>query len=340
MVILCVKSHGKSVQDDQQTEMAEMRRMIEDLTRAVQALQGQGRAGARMEIPEGRRNPRIDTPEGDLRDNKFEDMENPFHDAAGDRSNLNRGELEERLVRVLDLNGGEKGNTSLGSPHRKVCFTEFDGDDIELPDPVYDDYDDEEEINLLPVEEESLVLQWGMAAAKVEEDWRQSIISPTQVLYREKVARFHKENEEVRDSDDEEAFVDHVKEIQKEVEEAMKAGNDNPKAQFDVVQDVLDVKEAKSWRGRRYWRFLVEWLGKNASASTWVDEGYQKKLDPDVYPDILKIFSPESRFSQPGGVDAGASQKYSSPKVSRISLLFPDFFFILFPYFIRLYFIS
>lgn len=100
------KGRGRGISEDQQTEMAEMRRMIEDLSRAVQTLQGQGRVGARMEIPEGNHNPLVDPPEGNPEDEQSEDFENPFHNIAGDGGNPNRGSMEERLVRALDLSGG------------------------------------------------------------------------------------------------------------------------------------------------------------------------------------------------------------------------------------------
>nr|CAD1817170.1 unnamed protein product [Ananas comosus var. bracteatus] len=128
----------------QQADMAEMRCMIEDLSRAVQALQRQEPVVARMENPEGDHSP-VDMLEGSLEDetnqedfeNPFhdsgttsnavnpegdhspvdmlegsledetnqEDFENPFHD-SGTASNAVRGGLEERLLRALDLNGG------------------------------------------------------------------------------------------------------------------------------------------------------------------------------------------------------------------------------------------
>ncbi|XP_021817152.1 uncharacterized protein LOC110759412 [Prunus avium] len=90
----------------QNTEMAEMRRMMEDLSRAVQALQRQERADAYMEIPERNRGP-LHIPEGGGED-EYEDetdVDNPFHEARN-HADGHRGGLEERLVRALDLNGG------------------------------------------------------------------------------------------------------------------------------------------------------------------------------------------------------------------------------------------
>ncbi|CAL2249473.1 unnamed protein product [Prunus armeniaca] len=90
----------------QHTEMAEMRRMMEDLSRAVQALQRQERADAYMEIPERNRGP-LHIPEGGGED-EYEDetdVDNLFHE-AGNHGGGHRGGLEERLVRALDLNGG------------------------------------------------------------------------------------------------------------------------------------------------------------------------------------------------------------------------------------------
>ncbi|CAL8994463.1 unnamed protein product, partial [Prunus brigantina] len=63
--------------------MAEMRRMMEDLSRAVQALQRQERADAYMEIAERNRGP-LHIPEGGGED-EYEDetdIDNPFHEAG------------------------------------------------------------------------------------------------------------------------------------------------------------------------------------------------------------------------------------------------------------------
>ncbi|CAL8178471.1 unnamed protein product [Prunus armeniaca] len=80
-----------------------------------------------------------------------------------------------------------------------------------------------------------------------------------------------------------------------------------PKAQPDIVEDVLDVKEVTSRRGNQYRRFLVKWLGKNATENTWIAECDLKRIVPERYAEVVKAFSPESTSSPPGGVDAGAS---------------------------------
>ncbi|CAL2272463.1 unnamed protein product [Prunus armeniaca] len=90
----------------QHTEMVEMRRMMEDLSRTVQALQRQECADAYMEIPERNRGP-LHISEGGGED-EYEDetdVDNLFHE-AGNHGDGHRGGLEERLVRALDLNGG------------------------------------------------------------------------------------------------------------------------------------------------------------------------------------------------------------------------------------------
>ena len=94
------RGRGRGALEDQQTEMAEMRRMIEDLTRAVQALQGQERRGA----PDGDPNPSEDELESNPEEEQ--DVDNPFHEVAGDGERPNRNGLEERLVRALDFSGG------------------------------------------------------------------------------------------------------------------------------------------------------------------------------------------------------------------------------------------
>ncbi|KAL6271502.1 hypothetical protein ACE6H2_028413 [Prunus campanulata] len=80
-----------------------------------------------------------------------------------------------------------------------------------------------------------------------------------------------------------------------------------PKAQPDIAEDVLDVKEVRSRRGNQYRQFLVKWLGKNATENTWIAEYDLKRIVAERYAEVVKAFSPESTSSQPGGVDAGAS---------------------------------
>ncbi|KAL5777403.1 hypothetical protein ACOSP7_010329 [Xanthoceras sorbifolium] len=102
------RGRGRGVRgnQNQQVEVAELRQMIEDLSRAVQALQRQERVGAHMETPEGDHR-LLDIPEGDLEEIDSDENLNPFHD-AGRANNAVRGGLEDRLVRALDLNGGVK----------------------------------------------------------------------------------------------------------------------------------------------------------------------------------------------------------------------------------------
>ncbi|ONH93383.1 hypothetical protein PRUPE_8G229300 [Prunus persica] len=78
-------------------------------------------------------------------------------------------------------------------------------------------------------------------------------------------------------------------------------------AQPYIVEDVLDVKEVTSKKGNQYRRFLVKWLGKNATENTWIAEYDLKRIVAERYAEVVKAFSPESTSSQPGGVDAGSS---------------------------------
>ncbi|KAJ8763103.1 hypothetical protein K2173_023308 [Erythroxylum novogranatense] len=99
------RTHGCGNQDNQ-GEMAELRRKIADLLRAVQDLhQRREPVAARMDIPEGEHDP-SDVPEGSL-EAEIADLvdDNPFH-ATGPANNVVRGGLEERLVHTLELNGG------------------------------------------------------------------------------------------------------------------------------------------------------------------------------------------------------------------------------------------
>ena len=86
----------------QQTELAELRRMVEDLTRAVQALQRQELMEARMENPEGDHE-QLENLDLEI-DEELEDV-NPFHE-AGPANYAARGGLEQRLLHAIDLNGG------------------------------------------------------------------------------------------------------------------------------------------------------------------------------------------------------------------------------------------
>ncbi|EOY18988.1 DNA/RNA polymerases superfamily protein isoform 2 [Theobroma cacao] len=86
----------------QQAELAKMRRMIDDLTRAMQALQLQELVEARMENPKGDHNPfEIHNLEDD---DEFEN-ENPFHEDVPVNQAARVG-LKGRLLYALDLNGG------------------------------------------------------------------------------------------------------------------------------------------------------------------------------------------------------------------------------------------
>ncbi|XP_017984076.1 PREDICTED: uncharacterized protein LOC18586628 [Theobroma cacao] len=86
----------------QQAELVKMRRMIDDLTWAMQALQLQELVEARMENPKGDHNPfEIHNLEDD---DEFEN-ENPFHEDVPVNQAARVG-LKGRLLYALDLNGG------------------------------------------------------------------------------------------------------------------------------------------------------------------------------------------------------------------------------------------
>ena len=73
-----------------------------------------------------------------------------------------------------------------------------------------------------------------------------------------------------------------------------------PTAQ-DVIQEVLDVKEVKTRRGSQYQLFLVKWLGKPATESTWVAEDELQRIGPEIYAEISKVFASDiGRFSRGG----------------------------------------
>ncbi|KAF8369550.1 hypothetical protein HHK36_032429 [Tetracentron sinense] len=107
------RGRGGRMNQTQQGEMVEMRRMIEQLAREVQNLQRKERAEAQMKVPEGNRKP-SDLPEGDSEEDIQEVFEeNPFN-GPDSRSNLNvvdwnnsweaiRNEM--RIIRISNLEG-------------------------------------------------------------------------------------------------------------------------------------------------------------------------------------------------------------------------------------------
>ncbi|GKV51080.1 hypothetical protein SLEP1_g57758 [Rubroshorea leprosula] len=121
----------------------------------MQALQRQEPMGARIEMPEGDHNP-ADKPESSLEDESVDGRDdNPFHE-AGTANQAVRGGLEERLIHALDL------------------IEEEGGDTIE---PVYDVYCDEtEEVDILSIQEESLMIQGIMAITKKRDKIRGVIL--------------------------------------------------------------------------------------------------------------------------------------------------------------------
>ncbi|KAH7578446.1 hypothetical protein JRO89_XS01G0382900 [Xanthoceras sorbifolium] len=115
-----------------------------------------------------------------------------------------------------------------------------------------------------------------------------------------------------RVSDEGEAFAEHIRAIHEERERFpkgtyhklkarkfgpwsdgdMRAVTDQiqqlPIATRDTIEDSLDVREVRSRRGSPYRHFLVKWLGKPASESTWIAEEELKKVDPEIYDEYLK----------------------------------------------------
>ncbi|OMO99805.1 hypothetical protein CCACVL1_03618 [Corchorus capsularis] len=74
-----------------------------------------------------------------------------------------------------------------------------------------------------------------------------------------------------------------------------------PAAKSDVIEDVLDVKEVRSRRGNMYKSFLVKWLGKLATESTWIAEEELKRVDPEIYEEFIKAYSSEPSLFQTRG---------------------------------------
>jgi hypothetical protein len=78
---------------------------------------------------------------------------------------------------------GERGHTSFACPQRRVNLVEIEEEEV-LPEPTYDDNDDEEEdVDIYLVKGESLVVRRVMTTPRVEEDWRQYNIFRTSSLW-------------------------------------------------------------------------------------------------------------------------------------------------------------
>nr|CAD1844162.1 unnamed protein product [Ananas comosus var. bracteatus] len=82
-----------------------------------------------------------------------------------------------------------------------------------------------------------------------------------------------------------------------------------PEEQAEVVEDILDVKEMKSRRGNFYGRFLIKWLGKSPSESTWITEEELQRADLGAYEEFMKAYSSELSSLPAGEDDAGAFRK-------------------------------
>ncbi|KAK8292735.1 hypothetical protein V6Z11_D06G139500 [Gossypium hirsutum] len=73
-----------------------------------------------------------------------------------------------------------------------------------------------------------------------------------------------------------------------------------PTTRLEVIEDVLDVKKVRSRRGNKYRRFLVKWLGNPASKITWIAEEKLQRVNPEIYAEVVKVFSPELSFPSQG----------------------------------------
>ncbi|GKV11331.1 hypothetical protein SLEP1_g22595 [Rubroshorea leprosula] len=86
--------------------------MIEDLLRAVQALQQQEPMGAHIEMPEGGHNP-ADTLEGNLEDETTDGRDdNPFHE-AGTANQVEESLMIQGMMAIAKEEGQDWGSHSL-----------------------------------------------------------------------------------------------------------------------------------------------------------------------------------------------------------------------------------
>ena len=73
-------------------------------------------------------------------------------------------------------------------------------------------------------------------------------------------------------------------------------GNQLPKKPREVIEEVLNIKEAPSQWGNAYCQFLVKWLGKAPTESTLRCEEELQKIDPSMYDLYIQVFSLEPSF--------------------------------------------
>lgn len=123
-------------------------------------------------------------------------------------ANIDRSEQEKDVVRYrAQSNSGpsyfkagsrsqvwccacrEKRHTSYACPQQRVNLVELEEEEEMISEPTYDNYDDEQkEVDLNPVEGESLLVRQVMITLKVEEeDWKWHNIFWTWVLYGRKL---------------------------------------------------------------------------------------------------------------------------------------------------------
>ncbi|KAL5854352.1 hypothetical protein ACOSQ4_004154 [Xanthoceras sorbifolium] len=172
---------------NQQVEVAELRQMIEDLSRAVQALQCQERVGAHMENPEGDHG-LLDIPEGRADNSvqkraaadlgvRCEKTAQKFDQGVAIASKNSNSEKRKEIAglegkyiassgytksgsssQIRCFTCGERGHTSYACPKKRVNLIEVEDKEEEFSQPVFDDSgEDDQKVDVLPVEGESLV---------------------------------------------------------------------------------------------------------------------------------------------------------------------------------------
>lgn len=90
---------------------------------------------------------------------------------------------------------------------------------------------------------------------------------------------------------------------------------------FDESVTTLDESVAnlpKEQAERNFYRrFLIKWLGKSPSESTWITEEELQRADPEAYEEFMKAYSSELSSLPAGEDDAEAFRKLKKSNQAR-----------------------
>nr|CAD1821732.1 unnamed protein product [Ananas comosus var. bracteatus] len=190
-------------------------------------------------------------------------------------------------------------NPSIRDEMGVVNLPEIEDNEYDESEPIYDDYvEDSEEVDIHPVQGESLVVRRVMTTAvkEEEEDW--SVIHNA----------FHTGNGAILSQD--EKPIEFFSEKLSDAKRRYSTYDMEFYALVRAIQhwehylaywEFVVYSDHQALRGNRYRIFLVKWLGKTASESTWITEDELLKIDSDMYDEVSREgFLTGVEFSKPG----------------------------------------